>query len=80
MKDKKAAKLEALKGLIDLMRSKEKESWKSTMKKPEKEEEESEEEEECDCGKESCPECGKKKGGVGIIIAVEGKKKPMKGE
>jgi hypothetical protein len=81
MEDKKKAKLEVLKELIDMMRSKESESWKKAMKKPEeKMEEESEDSEE------SCPECGKsaedcecedKKGpkkGLGIIIAVEGKK------
>ena len=56
-------KANVLKGLIDLMKGKEKESWDEVMKS-EDSEEESSEEEECDCGKKSCAICGKKPEGV----------------
>lgn len=75
----KKVKMEVLKDLINMMRAKESESWKSAMK-PKKYEDESIEESE-----EICPECGKSydkcaceskkpKSGVAIIIGVKGEK------
>ena len=76
MKDKmKSAKMAVLEDLIGKMRSEEMKSWKSAMKPKEKDvkEEEEKEEERC-CEDGTCPEC-KKKGGLGIIIAVGKPKK-----
>ena len=56
-------KANVLKGLIDLMKGKEKESWDEVMKSDDSEEESSEEE-ECDCGKKDCTICSKKPKGV----------------
>lgn len=61
-----------LQSLRDFFKEKEVGSWKDLLspkkEKSEDDEGESEDEEEsCDCGKSSCPECGKKPKGVAVI-------------
>ena len=76
MEKKKAAKMAALKELINMMRAGEVAKYKKSPKKEEEEKEMEDEEEVCsECDDGSCPECKKKPKGLGIIIAVGKPKK-----
>ena len=75
MEKKKAAKMAALKELINMMRAGEVAKYKKSPKKEEEKEMEDEEEVCSECDDGSCPECKKKPKGLGIIIAVGKPKK-----
>ena len=78
MKSDLELKADILKSMEQFFKGEEAKSWKDVMDKEDEGESEDEEEESCECGKESCPICGKKPKGVMIeetIIAVPKPKK-----